>query len=251
MSWRDSASGSSSFHGGGGYAGNNGNVGAGTGYGGNGGSNYSRTGGLGGGLSTGSRWYGNTAYGPAGGGAVGYATARDGGGGYSLGGMGPSMRQYSNFRNPDGTPTFTNASGPVTARNAGQAAGILSALANRQPNAVAPGRPRQNVPPQTMIGRPAQQQAVGGLLHAILGGGGMLGYGLNPANGGAWTPAGTAYYGGYNSYGKPITDRVPMDPNFGGNTFNSDTGAFGGMSTHYKYGGMPSPTGEERIIPRY
>lgn len=99
MSWMDSASGSSTFHGGGGLSGNNGNVGAGTGYGGNGGNNYSSTGGLGGGLSTGNTWHGNTAFGPSGGRVTAYAHMRDGGGMF---GMMPTRQTYTNYRNPAG-----------------------------------------------------------------------------------------------------------------------------------------------------
>lgn len=136
MSWMDSASGSSTFHGGGDHAGNNGPSGAGTGgRPGNGGNNYSQTGGLGGGLGTGTTWHGNTAFGPAGGNAVGYVSLKDGGSIFQgQRGMGPSVNTYSNFRNPDGTPmvggNLQNTS--VTARNPQQALGMLHAMQQGQ-----------------------------------------------------------------------------------------------------------------------
>lgn len=133
MSWRDSASGSSTFHGGGGYAGNNANVGAGTGAGNNGGmggggsnNSGSRTGGLGGGLSTGNTWHGNTAFGPPGGIANGYATAKLGAGA----GTKPTINTYSNFRTVNGDPMFSGAAQntAIRAPNANMAASALSAL---------------------------------------------------------------------------------------------------------------------------
>lgn len=61
------------------------------------------------GLTTGTTWYGNTAFGPAGGMATGYAT-RDG---QSLeaAGMGPTMGTYSNFNTLNGQPMFGGALG--------------------------------------------------------------------------------------------------------------------------------------------
>lgn len=131
MSWRDSASGSSDWHGGGGTAGNNGPSGAGTGGGnrgggGDSGNSYSRTGGLGGGLTTGNTIYGNTAFGPSGGNAVGHATAKLGAGA----GQGPTTNTYSNFRTPSGAPMFNGAAQNIAIRapNANVAASALAAL---------------------------------------------------------------------------------------------------------------------------
>lgn len=130
MSWRDSASGSSDWHGGGGTAGNSGTRGAGTGGnstgGSNSGTNFSRTGGLGGGLSTGNTIFGNTAFGIPGGLAQGHATAKLGAGA----GMGPTTNTYSNFRKPDGTPMFSGSvqGMGIRAPNANVAAAALRAL---------------------------------------------------------------------------------------------------------------------------
>lgn len=69
-----------------------------SGGGGGGVSSGKTTGGGGVGVSTGKTIYGNTAFGPAGGMATGYAT-RTGG----LSGLGPSIGMFSNFRNLDGS----------------------------------------------------------------------------------------------------------------------------------------------------
>jgi len=81
------------------------------------------------GVTTGKTIYGNTAFGPAGGNATGYAT-RTG----NISGMGPSMTTFSNFRTPSGAAMFSGRAGntPVTARNAQQAAGMLSAMQRAQ-----------------------------------------------------------------------------------------------------------------------
>ena len=75
------------------------------------------------GLTTGTTWYGNTAFGPAGGMATGYAT-RDG---QSLAGagMGPTMGTYSNFNTMNGQPMFGGALGGqgFNGMNANQAYG--------------------------------------------------------------------------------------------------------------------------------
>lgn len=128
MSWRDSASGSSDWHGGGNSAGNSGPSGAGTGgnYGGSNGNSYSLTGGLGGGVTTGKTWYGNTVFGPAGGIAQGYATVVPG----RNFGMGPSNNKYSNFKTTSGAAMFSGGPSSVTARNAAQAYGMMQALNN-------------------------------------------------------------------------------------------------------------------------
>jgi hypothetical protein len=84
------------------------------------------------GVTTGNTIYGNTAYGPSGGMATGYAT-RTGG----MSGMGPSVGTYSNFRNLDGSAAIPGA-GNMTAmaRNPQQARSVLE----RQFNPA--GRPR-------------------------------------------------------------------------------------------------------------
>lgn len=73
------------------------------------------------GITTGNTIYGNTAYGPSGGMATGYAT-RTGG----MSGMGPSVGTYSNFRNLDGSAAIPGA-GNMTAmgRNPQQARSVL------------------------------------------------------------------------------------------------------------------------------
>jgi hypothetical protein len=110
MSARDSESGSSSYRGGSGNAGGLGNGGVGGGMGGGhrgGGAGYN--GGIGSrtGMTTGKDWYGNTAFGPAGGRvqAFGMRDAR------SLGraGMGPTVGSFGNFRTPSGQAMFGNS----------------------------------------------------------------------------------------------------------------------------------------------
>lgn len=101
--------------------------------GGGGGSAPSRAGGMNGGaglgIQTGNTIYGNTAFGPAGGKAVGYAT-RTG----PISGMGPSLGTFSNFRTPAGAAMVGGGlqNRPVTARNPQQALGMLQALAGTQ-----------------------------------------------------------------------------------------------------------------------
>lgn len=95
----------------------------------NGGSSRSGSGtGSGGGntgLTTGNTWYGNTAYGPSGGTASGYATRT------GAFGMGPSLSQFSNFRTLSGAPVYGGGvqNQTVTARNATQARSIMDRLA--------------------------------------------------------------------------------------------------------------------------
>lgn len=219
MSWRDSASGSSSFHGGGGMAGNNGPSGAGTGGrsgGGRGGDSGSRTGGLGGGLSTGKTWHGNTAFGPSGGMARGYATASLGPGA----GMGPSVNKYSDFRTPTGAPMVGGSlqGQPVAARNPQQALGMLQALFNAQRPAAPPAagglldddnitiEPTSDAidlrfyDPLSSIRSPLGLRAPMGTQNAVRGGFGVPGYGLGA---GMRTPMGTqnAVVGGYGTPG--------------------------------------------------
>jgi hypothetical protein len=125
MSARDSESGSSNYKGGGGSAGGLGNGGVGGGRGGgSGGGGAGRNGGYSNntGLKTGKDWYGNTAYGAAGGNVAAYGT-RDA---RSLGraGMGPTAGTFGNFRTPSGAAMFGGS--PVQGqsfqgRNMGQA----------------------------------------------------------------------------------------------------------------------------------
>lgn len=61
------------------------------------------------GLTTGATWYGNTAFGPAGGMATGYTT-RDGQS-LAAAGMGPTMGTYNNFTTLNGQPMFGGALG--------------------------------------------------------------------------------------------------------------------------------------------
>jgi hypothetical protein len=254
MSWRDSASGSGTFHGGGSYSGNNGPSGAGTGRTNGGSSGRSSTGGLGGGLTTGKTWHGNTAYGASGGLASGYATMRDGGGMF---GLGPSINTYGNFKNLDGSNKFKDPrvqGAEIKAKNANQAAGIAQDLANAfaariNGGVASPGTPTNVEPaagPPPML-QPQPQpppQKKPGFISAMLGGGGLVGFGLNPVSGGSWVPSATKYYGGYG--GKPVTGRLPQDPSFGGNTYNQYTGQVGSVTPR-----MPSPTGEQHVVKKY
>jgi hypothetical protein len=141
MSARDSESGSSSYRGGSGNAGGLGNGGVGGGMGGGhrgGGAGYN--GGIGSrtGMTTGKDWYGNTAFGPAGGRvqAFGMRDAR------SLGraGMGPTVGSFGNFRTPNGQPMFGNS--PVQGQsfrgmNMGQALSQANRAQARQAQAPA------------------------------------------------------------------------------------------------------------------
>ena len=152
MSARDAESGSSSYKGGSGAAGGlgNGGIGGGMGGGGNHGGGYGggagRNGGMasGTGLTTGNNWYGNTAFGQAGGFARGYAM-RDPA---SLrnAGMGPTMGSYSNFNTLNGQPMFNGAlSGQsfaapnANAAYGGAAAQYAAMMAAKQNQAMKPG----------------------------------------------------------------------------------------------------------------
>lgn len=105
------------------------------------------------GLTTGRTIYGNTAFGPSGGRAVGYATKDN------YGTMGPGNANYSNFRTRDGRTAFGNVGGmQFNAPNARAAAGYANAM-NRameapRPQAVPAGvsAPR---PVAGIMGRPA------------------------------------------------------------------------------------------------
>jgi hypothetical protein len=125
MSARDSESGSSNYKGGSGNAGGLGNGGVGGGMGGGhrgGGAGYN--GGIGSrtGMTTGKDWYGNSAFGRAGGNVAAYGM-RDA---RSLKGAGlaPTMGNFGNFRTPSGRAMFGGS--PVQGqsfqgRNMGQA----------------------------------------------------------------------------------------------------------------------------------
>ena len=82
------------------------------------------------GLTTGKTMYGNTAFGPAGGNAVGYATRSPGSVPSANQGTGLAAGSFSNFRDTSGAPMFSGGlqSRPVQARNAVQALGMLQAL---------------------------------------------------------------------------------------------------------------------------
>lgn len=102
----------------------------------------------GGGITTGNTIYGNTAFGPSGGMATGYAMAS------GLPGVayGPSTAQYSNFRNLDGTPMFGGMAGSrsFSAPNATQAYAQLQSYIN-----------------SIMAARQARPQPAFGLLDAV------------------------------------------------------------------------------------
>lgn len=198
MSWMDSASGSSTFHGGGGLSGNNGNVGAGTGYGGNGGNNYSSTGGLGGGLSTGKTWYGNTAFGPSGGRVTSYATMRDGGGMF---GMIPTRETYTNHRTPSGQQIQGNGKGKGTKGQ--QTAATTPGLLDDESVTVQPTADEIDLryyDPLSSINAPLGLRQPLGTQYGVRGGYGVPGYGLAA---GMRTPTGTqnAVVGGYGTPG--------------------------------------------------
>lgn len=128
-----SASSKGAFGGGGGGLGGGGNK-----SGGNAGKT-NKGGGLG--LTTGKTIHGNTAFGPAGGNAVGHAMSKGGTG------MGPSNKSFSNFKTPTGQASFPNMGDrAVTARNAQQARGMMSALSSAQ-GPKRPGPKSANVVP--------------------------------------------------------------------------------------------------------
>lgn len=163
MSARDSASGSSDWHGGGGSINNsgggtsNGGIGGGQG-GGIGGGGAGRNGGYGSqtGLTTGTDWHGNTAYGRAGGNVQAYGmrdarSLRDAG-------MGPTMGTYGNFQTPQGQPMY--GSSPVQGQSFyGMNMGQALSQANRAQAAWQAAQSRG-------LGQPPH---VGGLLDPHLG----------------------------------------------------------------------------------
>lgn len=291
MSWRDSQSGSSDWKGGGtnsgvrggvggsggttGYKGGGGNTGSGNsdsgsrGWGGNTGTN-----GMGGwgsnlrgrdgltasqraqtrdsrlGLKTGTTWHGNTAFGQPGQMAAGYTTMSNQGSGF---GMRPTMENYSNYRNLDGSPMFPGAGGSVQAPNAFVGAAMMQQQmrppAGPQPvGGGIPGDPGTvGIPGTPVIGEPNWPLSKYSLpaffrpapFPGIQGGYGAQPFPTNdyPANprtqvqsqppgwGGGW-PGQGAYNPGYhynpnsgwqmsgnNVGGKMYYDRVPADPN--------------------------------------
>ena len=180
------------------------------------------------GVTTGKTIYGNTAFGPAGGMATGYAT-RTG----NISGIGPSMTTFSNFRTPSGSAMFSGQAGntPVTARNAQQAAGMLSAMQAAQgrrngfgmlsgdPVTSRPIPAMTQIPPHLQLSIPPAPSYLpeksilanwfnGPRRRSMLGGGGMLGYGYAGIGAGAWNPASLSYYGGYR------TATPPSDPGY-------------------------------------
>lgn len=215
------------------------------------------------GVRTGSTTYGNTAFGPAGGMAQGYATNSRVGSG-----MGPSIGSFSNFRNLDGSAMIGGGlqNRAVAARNPVQALGMLRALQAAQ----APQRPSGGrvgglldgeqvaVGPSTV--QPAAASPVA-RIKALLGGGGMVGYGFNPVGGGAWSPAALQYYGGYRAAAPKaaaITNKNAMLggggmtaygnwPSGGGSWSPAAQSYYGGYKAPGSIPAMPSPTGEESI----
>ena len=133
------AGGSSLGGGGGGYGGGNGGGGGGGSNGGNGGGGYVGAAGTNQGawngngpslgLTTGNTIYGNTAFGPAGGMATGYAT-RDAQS-LAAAGMAPTLGQYGQFRNLNGGAMFPGLNNPMQSAQgytAGQVAQHLAML---------------------------------------------------------------------------------------------------------------------------
>lgn len=168
-----------------------------------------RGGGLG--LTTGKTWHGNTAFGPAGGKATGYATnSRPGSG------MGPSVGSFSNFRNLDGSAMIGGGlqNRAVAARNPQQALGMLRALqaaqGSQRPSGgrvgglldgeqvtVGPTTIEPAAAPMTpTITGPWPGQGQNRQVN-VLGGGGMPGTGFVP-NASRWSEDAKSYYGGYS-----------------------------------------------------
>lgn len=111
-----------------------------------------KSGGLG--ITTGKTIHGNTAFGPSGGMAKGYATSKGGSG------MGPSNKSFSNFKTLDGKAMYGNMGNKsVTARNANQANDMMGALSR------AKGTPKRSVAPMgsTAAPKPATPRRRSGL----------------------------------------------------------------------------------------
>lgn len=181
------------------------------------------------GLTTGSTIYGNTAFGPAGGMATGYATR----GGpvmhsRSLTGLPGSYGSWSNFNNPNGSPMFGNVGNmKVGAKNTGQALGYMNALnqlmAARQRGAQAngygvSGRPAFGPRPQPGMLAPEVEQQ-------------QQGYNFYDALRSA-IPPGTMAFGPFNPPATPPSSVAPFmgyDEGFRtvGQTGNFNPGQFG------------------------
>ena len=133
------------------------------------------------GVRTGSTTYGNTAFGPAGGMAQGYATNSRVGSG-----MGPSIGSFSNFRNLDGSAMIGGGlqNRAVAARNPVQALGMLRALqAAQAPQRPSGGRVGGLLDGEQVAVGPTTIEPASAPVRV-----GMLRYGL-PAYPGAYTPA--------------------------------------------------------------
>lgn len=223
MSARDSESGSSTYKGGSGSAGGlgNGGIGGGRGgggnYGGGGGGGAGRNGGIGSrtGLTTGNRMIG------------GVARGRPGGMAFNPGAWG--IRQSPVSRNKKAAPAVPGLLGPAV------------------PAAVEEVLAIEDVPPLPSVqgwlpGWPGTGMWWGDKPHY------MNNSGLNPAQStphwGTWADNSTAYGFGYDARTSPksINDRVPIDPNFGGNTFDNKTGHVGTVGGSGRgWGGWNTP----------
>lgn len=205
MSARDSASPAGPGNSGAGGLGNGGlggGMGGGLGGGGWGGGMSGNTG-----LGTGNTWYGNTAFGTPGMMASGYAM-RDPSS-LNAAGMGPMNGQFGQYKTLNGNPMFSGLGNPmasVNAPNAVAGAGLLQQLqqANVHPligkilSGLQPPVQQPTVQPASFPVAPAQPPLT------------KLNF--------------PAFFGGPR---KGITDRVPQDPTFNGNTFDNITGRVG------------------------
>lgn len=135
MSIRDSASGSSDWHGGGGSFSNggasaNGGLGGGMGGGGGGGGSgayqSARTG-----INTGKDWYGNTAFSTPGSALAAQYAMRDADS-LARAGMGPTAGTYSQYKTLTGAPMFPGLPNPMAGVNAPSAMAGASKLADMQ-----------------------------------------------------------------------------------------------------------------------
>lgn len=170
------------------------------------------------GLTTGKTVYGNTAYGPAGGRATGYATMSRPGANY---GVGPSTATYSNYRNLDGSQRF--AGNPsVTARNAGVGANQIAARQPAMAPAVKPTGGLLDPQPSTIQSRefPYGSYQVGGYeIPGYIGGdyGMWAGVSGQPINNKFFQRPGidTTYPGGYGQVGLAPGISRPISPSTG------------------------------------
>lgn len=255
MSFRDAASGSSDWHGGGGNFGNDGggqNGGVGNGMGGGYTGNSGGGGGMGGytgntgggtGLTTGTTIYGNTAFGPAGGLANGYATMSQASMNNPNFGMRPMNEMYSDYRNLNGTPAFNgmNPGGGWAYANNAQAG--YNHLANLQQQAmhmgslsgantvVSPYSGMVSLPPPSLppIPTPKPPVSTGYYPGAAWGGGGVWGnISRPPSYSGA---PGSTYpknnMGNTAGYGPTAVAGGKQD--YGGPTFNATNNRLGAL----------------------